>query len=354
MIVNKRNSGIELLRIVSMLVIIAHHYVVNSGISEFIMGKSILSIKDYIMLIYGWGGKTAINCFLLITGYYMCDTKASLRKWLRLLGELEFYLIVIYSIFVVMGYEQITFGRILKVIFPFREVSWGFSTCYLLFYALIPFLNKLVNSMDQKEHALLIGLCLLIYTILPSLAITVIVFNYITWFCIVYIIGAYIRRHPFMWLSNKIKTGGLMLGSVLLSWGSVVGFSVLGRMLGKGGHSCYFWVNDVNQILAVVTAICTFLFFRSFEHFFSGIINRIAASTFGVLLIHANSDAMRQWLWRDKLNNLSAYEQAFPYWLLHAVASVIIVYIVCTLIDQGRMYLADYLRGLFARKERTD
>lgn len=30
----------------------------------------------------------------------------------------------------------------------------------------------------------------------------------------------------------------------------------------------------------------------------------IAASTFGVLLIHANSETMRNWLWKDTLDNV--------------------------------------------------
>lgn len=54
---NKRNSGIELLRIISMLIIITHHYVVNSGVIDFIIEKTILNTKDYIILILGWGGK---------------------------------------------------------------------------------------------------------------------------------------------------------------------------------------------------------------------------------------------------------------------------------------------------------
>ena len=92
--------------------------------------------------------------------------------------------------------------------------------------------------------------------------------------------------------------------------------------------------NDTNQILAAVTAVCIFL--EVLRKLYGKIINEIAASTFGVLMIHANSDAMRQWLWKDKLNNMGAYMRPFPYWLLHAIGSVALVYIVCTVIDQIR------------------
>lgn len=37
-----RDSNIELLRILMMLVIIAHHYVVNSGIAPLILGSQII------------------------------------------------------------------------------------------------------------------------------------------------------------------------------------------------------------------------------------------------------------------------------------------------------------------------
>lgn len=44
------------------------------------------------------------------------------------------------------------------------------------------------------------------------------------------------------------------------------------------------------------------------------------STTFGVLLIHANSDVMRKWLWKDLLNNTGMYSSA---WLIvHAFGSV--------------------------------
>ena len=58
-------------------------------------------------------------------------------------------------------------------------------------------------------------------------------------------------------------------------------------------------------------------------------------------MIHANSDTMRQWLWRDMLNNVGAYHS--NYFAVHAVCSVAIVYIACTLIDMVRIKLSEKL-----------
>ena len=56
-------------------------------------------------------------------------------------------------------------------------------------------------------------------------------------------------------------------------------------------------------------------------------------------MIHANSDIMRQWLWKDLLNNVAAYQSS--YFVLHAVGSVLGIYIVCTLIDMLRIQFVE-------------
>lgn len=52
-----RNSNIELYRIVLMLIIIAHHYVVNSGIMDSITKQNALNYKSVFSSVFGWGGR---------------------------------------------------------------------------------------------------------------------------------------------------------------------------------------------------------------------------------------------------------------------------------------------------------
>ena len=65
----------------------------------------------------------------------------------------------------------------------------------------------------------------------------------------------------------------------------------------------------------------------------------MASTTFGVLLIHANSDMMRQWLWKDTLNNVGIYET--PQMYIHAILSVIGVFAVCSVVDLVRTKLIE-------------
>ncbi len=87
--------------------------------------------------------------------------------------------------------------------------------------------------------------------------------------------------------------------------------------------------------MAVITAVCSFMYFKDLQIKQSKLINVVAASTFGVLLIHANSNTMRQWLWRDTLDNVGAYVS--PYIILHALVSVVVIFILCILIDYLRI-----------------
>lgn len=60
-----RDSNIELFRIITMIMIVAHHYVVNSGLMDIVEAQKSLGIQDIFLLIFGSEGKTGINCFLL-------------------------------------------------------------------------------------------------------------------------------------------------------------------------------------------------------------------------------------------------------------------------------------------------
>lgn len=333
-----RDSGIELFRIISMLVIVAHHYVVNSGISTAIYNSASLSVNYIFLLLFGWGGKTGINCFVLITGYFMCKSNITLKKFLKLLLWIYLYRILLTCIFAATGYHHYSIGELIRLALPVTSVADGFISAYPVFYLFIPFLNILIKGMNKKQHLLLMILCVAVYTGLATIRLKV-VFNYVTWFSVIYIIGAYIRLYPQKWFDSRKLWGCMALAMLILSWLSVAGKAyVTLRLTGKIGY-VYSFVADSNMPLALATAICAFMFFKNLNICYHKLINVIAASAFGVLLIHANSDIMRQWLWTDTLNNVSFMETQWVY--IHAFGSVIAIYTVCTIIDLARFNLLE-------------
>ena len=327
-----RNSNLELYRIICMLMIVAHHFVVNSGLtgSDGPLKIDPINENSIFLRVFGMWGKTGINCFLMITGYFMCTSKITLRKFIKLMGQIYLYKLLLYSILLIAGYETLSLSRVIKVIMPVWGFSDGFTSCFIGFWLTIPFLNILVQNMTKRQHELLLLLMLGMYTILGSIPLFDVRFNYVTWFGIIYLIASYIRMYPHP-LFNQKKLWGLMTLIIVI-------LSMLSVYLMLSIHLyVYHFVADSNKIFAVAVAVSSFLWFKNMNIRYSKIINAFGAGTFGVLLIHANSDAMRTWLWKDFIDVIGHYALPFGQLVLFSIGVVLAIFIVCNLIDQLRI-----------------
>lgn len=317
-----------------MLLIVAHHYVVNSGVLES-MYESPLEIKSIFLFIFGMWGKIGINCFVLITGYFMCKSSITVRKFLKLILEVEFYNTIIYLIFVVSGYEAISLSGIAKAILPITSIGTNFTGCFLMFYLCIPFLNILVRNLNEKQHLKLLGLVFFTYVFMGTMPKFSVVMNYVSWFICLYFVASYIRLYP-KELFNKTKLWGISTTLLaVLCIASVLCCVWLGDKIDR--RMAYYFVTDSNTFLAVCISITSFMFFKNINIKQSKIINMIASSTFGVFLIHANSDTMRRWLWQTVLDVKGVFALSTPLLMLHATLSVLAIFIICVIIDQIRI-----------------
>ena len=212
-----------------------------------------------------------------------------------------------------------------------------------MFFLTIPFLNILIRNMNQKQHFELVALLCFIYVILGTTPKISVDMNYVTWYIVLYFIASYIRLYPLEIFNNTKFWGWVTIVMLILSSASVIAGAWLTTKLNKQLY--YYFISDSNKILAVTTALSAFLFFKNWKIGYSKFINTVAASTFGVLLIHANSDTMRHWLWVDVLDNVGMYES--EWLILHAIMSVVGIFVICTAIDYLRIRIVD--RPLFKR-----
>ena len=330
-IIKPRSSNLELYRIVCMLMIVAHHYAADFGI--FSSGNLLLVNPDCanseFLRIFGAWGKTGINCFMLITGYYMCTSKITIRKFLKLLLQVYLYKLLLFPIFLYFGYESISPERIIRLLMPVWGFNNGFTSCFIVFYLTIPFLSILVHNMTKRQHELLILLLLTCYTILGSVPKFNITFNYVSWFGAIFFIASYIRLYPNAVFEKRKLWGWLTLLSFVLA---CVSIPVMHRLFGISN----FFVADSNKIFAVAIAVCSFLWFKNIKLPYNKTINVIGASTFGVLLIHANV-GVRTWLWQDALNIIGNFSLPLGMFVLYSVGVVLLVFFACNLIDQLRI-----------------
>lgn len=326
-----RQSNLELLRIVAMLFIIAHHLVVYRFDYNAINGPH--SLAATVAVLYGAWGKTAINCFVLISGYFLCTQRLTWQKVVRLLLEIWFYYAVVGLVFVlVLDYPVRSWA--LSFLYPF-EANKGFIPSFLWFYVGVPFYNRLIGAMDRRSHACLVLLLLSLFCGVGTL-LNAGVFNEPFWYMTLFFVAAYVRFYPSKWMQS-CKQSWLLFGICFaLGLLSMLSLEQLIFYLGKRGSYlllCYFLV-DSHKLLAFAIAFTAFLAAKNSPSFVSRGVNTLAKGCFAVLLIHTYAhDVSPFWDWLS-FNRLVLG----PWWQMLAVMVLapIVIYLVCASIDMVR------------------
>lgn len=323
----QRVSNLELYRSIVMILIVAHHFVVNSGVINRMYAIP-FSTNSVFLFIFGAWGKTGINCFMLITGFFMCKSNITIKKFIKLVAEVLFYKIVIALIFIITGIG--TIKDIIDAFLIVRTIDKNFTACFLMFYLLIPFINILLKNINKTQHVKIMAILAFMYVVCGTIPKFNVSFNYVSWFVFIYLVAAYLR----FYVTKEHKWGIMTLGFIILAIVSILVCLLIGQKYDK--QIAYAFVSDSNTFLAFAISVCSFMYFKNLKIGYSKLINTIGGSTFGVLCIHANSDTMRDWLWKCFLNVSSAYDFAFGKLVLFSICSVIGIFIVCIVIDVVR------------------
>jgi len=344
-IAKKRSSNLELYRIVCMLLIVAHHFAGNYGI----LGDwgparvNPFAPNSLFMYLFGMWGKTGINCFVLITGYFMCTSNITLRKFVKLYLWVVSYRVIISLVFLLAGQLPVSW-ELLFIVFPIRSIhSDSFVSAFIIWWLFIPFLNALVNNLDRKKHLWLIIILVMVFTIYPTVPkiLTLQGINPICWFSTLYVIASYIRRYPeTIYKSESHLIWGLItLVVVIISMVSVVAILWVNKKFSME-LPWYFFVSDSNKPLALLVAVSSFLWFKNLKIGYNKFINIVGGSTFGVLLFHT-MPVMRQWLWGDVFNCVHYFE--LPVWqlVLYSFGVVLTVFAAGIVVDRIRIRLIE-------------
>lgn len=339
---SRRQSNFELLRIILTILVIAHHYVVNSGVMA-LFDYHQIGVRMIWLQFFGAFGKIAINAFLLITGYFLCRGGWSMKKWLRLYFQVKFYRIVCYALFVLTGYTPFDYHELLETLFSTVFLfGTDYAETYLGLYLLVPYLNKLIDSMDRKEHGRLLAILLVLFTLIPSFSIFLSVkhssndtWNYPCWMIVMYLTGAYIRKYPLRCMDNAGIMACAFFANTALIFASILVVDYIGVRVDFGAQ--YWFVNDANKLFALTASVFLFCWFRILTIPFSKTINLVASATFGIYLLHTVNASMRSWLWTDLLDVCGVYPSDFLFF--HSLGSVVLIFALCASIDLLRARL---------------
>lgn len=329
----QRNSNLELLRIISMVLIVMHHYAVHGG---FQLLEKNLSLNKIIIQILSGGGQLGVNLFILISGYFLIDSKFKINKFLKLVFETFFYSFVIMVVFTVSKSNlNIGIKDIIISFLPITYSSYWFVTCYIVLYLFIDNINPTIKALDKKKYFQLILLLLLLLCIIPSFTLGKPGYSQFVWFIFVYLVAGYIKLYPCKFMFNfKINfiLGILFYLIVLFSF---IIFDYLGipdTFFGKGvTHFA-----QTNSIFIFLSSVFTFLAFKNIKMKNYKLLNVISSTTFGIYLIHDNF-LMRKFIWGEYFKVYEHFKDTNL--LFYSLKIIILVFIICSLLDFIRQKL---------------
>ena len=160
----KRDSRIELIRIVSMVLIIAFHLTQNSGVDVY---KEDLSFNLFFNILFGIWGKVGVILFVTISAWFLVDVEfktclnTKIIKQIVLIIKAWFISITIILIAYALKIVDIDnrfFAMELCTPFYYDKYNgnYYFITVYLVLYMLVPFINRLIANISNKDLRLLV------------------------------------------------------------------------------------------------------------------------------------------------------------------------------------------------------
>lgn len=338
---NKRLNNFEALRILAMFMVIVLHYLDKGGLLSSATAE--FNSTSYVAWLLEAFAIVAVNVYVLITGYFMCESNRKPRRLIEIVCQVLWYTLLIPVVLAVLGVVEFnSFDTYdwLRFIFPVHMKHYWFVTAYVILMLFVPFLNAGIQHMSQKQMAFSTAL-LTVYQTLPKSVLPVKFTddeagNHVLWLVCLYLIAAYIRKYGIPFFTSLKKSLLCYVGGAMCIFASLLVMRAVYFKLDAFGESLSFGYH-YNHILCLFASVSLFYVFKHWEFqdvVVSRLVGKAAPYTFGVYLIHEHilvRDLWPQWLYVEPTENVIV----FVFSLIWKVSLVLIIGLIL-----------DWLRGL--------
>ena len=329
-----RNSNIELLRILSMLMIVAHHYAVFGFYAEDLA----FSRNKIFVDLFGMGPRVGVDLFVLISGYFLVSARFRLRKLLIFMGSVWFYSLGMLAVFALTGLARIGAAELRGALLPLLTGQYWFASYYALLLLFSPFLNAMLGALDRRRHLLLCLLLTALCTVQPELLHLTYAEGILPLFTALYLCGAYIRLH--VPAGTRAANGSLLCAlAVLLLCALKI---VLGDMAAQRagdypaleGSLRFLGVYSPYALLAAVLLLMSAACRPPADNRF---VCRVGGLCFGVYLFHANP-FLSGFVWQGVFHTAEMADS--PRLILHALGTTAALFAAGCLVERLRLLTA--------------
>ena len=211
----ERESGIELYKVIAIFLIVLSHviqtltepnYVLGIGEGTFInIATATTNLNVLLLAVFRICGALGNNMFFICSAWFLVNSKKmSLKKVVHMILDVWIINMIVLIALRSIG-VQLQISDTVKTFFPTTFANNWYITCYLLFYMIHPFLNRMLDQMSINEHLAFATILFVIYFIIPVLPleeINLFFANEFVIFLATYVIVSFIEIYKNEWTEN--------------------------------------------------------------------------------------------------------------------------------------------------------
>lgn len=273
--VKKRHMGLELLRIVSMAMIVLLHMLTHGGLL-FIFPK--LSVTGAALRLVNALVYCAVNVYALITGY-------TSPGWVRPGKLLQLWVHVLLIGALTTALLSPTDGKAwVTALLPVTRGEYWYFTAYFGLALLMPALHAALEKLSFRQLTAVLAGCVWLFC-LASTGNKTLSLNggyHVGWLCVLYLLGGWLRRYGREPKSIVWPLAGYFL-CALLAWGWQMLAEALGLSDAQGERLLYY-----TSPVMLAQSVCLLLAFTRLhpKGWFGKLVVFAAPLTFGIYLLH--------------------------------------------------------------------
>ena len=334
----KRNLGLDLLRIISMFMVLLLHILGQGGVLNALDSSSPKYAVAWFIEIAAY---CAVNCYALISGYVGIRSKYKYSNIAFLWIQTVFYTLLITLIFSIFKHDELTANSYWTAVLPVTKRAYWYFTSYFCIFFFIPAFNHIVNTMKKAQLKAMIISIIVIFSLIYTLARSNIIGSavddlFVTgkgyspiWLALLYVVGAYISKYCEDFKMPPYLCFVLYFVSIIITL--IEHLTVKKSVL----------VGYTSPTILFCGIILLIGFSQLKINKLGGIISFFAPLSFSVYLIHVNPLVWKHFM-KDRFTEIAAL--SLPQMVLCILITAVCLYLICSAIDLIRHYLFKLLK----------
>lgn len=327
-----RDSNIELLRIICMVLLVGHHFSVHGGLLGLNFSSSMMAGLALLPV-----GKICFIAFIAISMYFLVDGSYKPDRFLNCWIEVLFYSILLTMLTYAMG-GVVRFRDAVSCLFVMIGNSHGFAASYLLFLLIYPFLLAITKNCSKNKARLLLLIAFNVQIFSQILkgwtGYNQPVYSELGLFIFCFFLSLNLKRYPIELLNNKVFD--MIVVIAVYSYVYVIDYVAYKGELNSCSSVMYSITGDESSIFFIIGGYALFYLFKNIHIPHVSAINSIATTTFGVLLIH-DHNFFRHLFWNEIVRTQTFYNS--EHFILYLMIATVMIFIICSLIDYIRFII---------------